>query len=363
MTHVRAPSSDEAVSSALPGLCYGLAALAAAQGGLMSALGGTGAGWIAAGEAVVAGVCGLIGWLAGTGRLPAWRREAALAGALLLLATASATRAVVLGQVWQVADLAVLVVVAAAVASRTRVLAVTMGGAALSWTAAAVTVGLTRSPSREDVGSWAGLGLVMLAAIALANGIHHGRRAWVAAISAARQAATEHSVRDPLTGTANRRGLEMMARPMIEHARRDGQAVHCLMVDVDGLRAVNEAIGTRGGDDVLVAVVDALRGSIRSTDVLSRWGEDAFVVIGPGTGMSPLELERRVRSAVAQNPPVPDKVWSGRVSAGSSTLVPWDEGDLESLLRRSEQDMTLRRSLRRRAGAVEGSQTGVSLPP
>jgi hypothetical protein len=63
-----------------------------------------------------------------------------------------------------------------------------------------------------------------------------------------------------------------------------------------------------------------------------------------------------VRSAVKETPPVPEQVWAGRVSAGSSTLVPWDEGDLDSLLRRSEQDMSLRRSLRRRASAVEGSQ-------
>jgi hypothetical protein len=35
------------------------------------------------------------------------------------------------------------------------------------------------------------------------------------------------------------------------------------------------------------------------------------------------------------------------VSIGSATLVPWDDGDLDSLLRRADQDMVLRRSLRR----------------
>jgi diguanylate cyclase (GGDEF)-like protein len=363
VSQVRAPSSDEAVSGALPGLSYGLALLAGAQGCLLFVLGGAGASRIGAGELVASGGCALTGWLAGTGRLPAWRREAALTLMLLVLTTLSAVRTAVLSQVWQVADLAVLVIAAAAVSNRARVLGAIIGGAALSWTTAALFVSLSQSPTREQVASWAGLALVMLAGAAVANGIRRTRRGWAAALATARLAATEHAVRDPLTGTANRRGLEMVARPMIEHARRDGQAVHCLMVDVDGLRAVNDALGTRGGDDVLVAVVEALRASIRSTDVLSRWGEDAFVVIGPGTGMSPLEMERRVRAAVKETPPVPEQVWAGRVSAGSSTLVPWDEGDLDSLLRRSEQDMSLRRSLRRRASAVEGSHTGVSMPP
>ena len=142
---------------------------------------------------------------------------------------------------------------------------------------------------------------------------------------------------------------------MIEHARRDGQAVHCLMIDIDGLRGVNEHMGHRGGDEVLLAVADALRGSTRSTDVVARWGEDQFAILGPGTGTSPLEMERRVRALVKASPPVPDDVWSGRVSIGSATLVPWDEGGLGSLLDRAEADMILRRSLRRRAAAAGGA--------
>jgi diguanylate cyclase (GGDEF)-like protein len=87
--------------------------------------------------------------------------------------------------------------------------------------------------------------------------------------------------------------------------------------------------------------------SIRSTDVVARLTGDAFVVVGPGTGMSPLELERRVRAKLTAQATVPAEVWQPRVSVGAAALVPWDEGDLESLLRRADQDMYLRRSLRR----------------
>jgi len=110
---------------------------------------------------------------------------------------------------------------------------------------------------------------------------------------------------------------------------------------------VNRALGMGAGDAVLLAVADAVMGSVRGTDVAARWTSDEFVIVGPGTGVSPLEFERRVRNRIATNPPVSTDTWDGRVSIGSATLVPWDEGDLVSLLNRAEQDMTLRRSLRR----------------
>ena len=134
---------------------------------------------------------------------------------------------------------------------------------------------------------------------------------------------------------------------MIEHARRQGEAVHCLFVDVDEFRAVNDRLGPDRGDDVLLAVHEALLASIRATDVVARWAGDQFVVLGPGTGTSPLEMERRVRGHLATDPPVPVDAWPATVSIGSATLVPWDEGNLDSLLGRAEEDMHLRRSLRR----------------
>jgi diguanylate cyclase (GGDEF)-like protein len=168
-------------------------------------------------------------------------------------------------------------------------------------------------------------------------------------------------VSDPLTGTLNRRGLELMAGPLIEAARRRGEAVHALFVDVDGFTAVNEQEGYRSGDDVLIAVAEALRGSVRSTDVVCRVSGDEFLVVGPGTGTSPLEMERRARLLLRSAPPVPASVWDARLNIGSATLVPWDDGDLGSLIARSDQDMRLRRSLRRQSQDRRGD-LGTSAP-
>ena len=112
-------------------------------------------------------------------------------------------------------------------------------------------------------------------------------------------------MRDPLTGLVNRKGLSMMGQQIVETARRSGDAVHCVYVDIDQLRHVNEVAGEEAGDDVVVAISDALRSVTRATDIVARWGGDEFCVIGPGPGMSPMELERRLRERVLLNPPVP----------------------------------------------------------
>lgn len=167
-------------------------------------------------------------------------------------------------------------------------------------------------------------------------------------VRSALERASEVAVIDHLTGVANRQGLAMIAGPMIENARRQGQAVHCLYIDLEEFRNVNEGAGWAAGDALLAAAADALRGSTRLTDVVARWSGDEFVILGPGTGTSPLEMERRVRKRLATECPVPSEVWTPRVSVGSSTLVPWDDGNLEDLTRRADEDMHLRRSLRRR---------------
>ena len=82
--------------------------------------------------------------------------------------------------------------------------------------------------------------------------------------------------------------------------------------------------------------------------MVARWGGDEFCVVGPGPGHGPLELERRVRETVSLQPPGA-RVDSGirKVSAGGAMLAPWDAGSLDTLLGKADQEMYLRRALRR----------------
>jgi len=91
--------------------------------------------------------------------------------------------------------------------------------------------------------------------------------------------------------------------------------------------------------------------------VVARWGGDEFCIIGPGAGMAPMELERRIRERVQQNPPVPEEIWSPRVVAGGAMLAPWDSGSLDALLGKADQEMYLRRALRRGGSGRTRSST------
>lgn len=340
--------SDGATPSVWPRCCLALAVLAGAQAVLLLAQGRQpGRVWPAVAELVLGAGLLLFGWLVGTRRLPLWRRDQLLTGLLLAGTVLAGVEAGGYGEPWRLAELPIIGGVAAVLlAERAWAWTVAVAGPA----AAAGAAGAAASGAGATAWQpWTGIGLVVVTGAVTTVWLQRARTGWAQALADARQATAEQGVRDLLTGATNRRGLEMVAVPMLEHARRDGQAVHCLVADVDGLRAVNDQVGTRGGDDVLLCVAEALRESSRTTDVVARWGADQFVLIGPGTGTSPLEMERRVRGRVKSEPPVAAEVWSGKVSVGSATLVPWDDGDLASLIARAEADMSLRRSLRRRA--------------
>ncbi|HVN12873.1 MAG TPA: diguanylate cyclase [Kineosporiaceae bacterium] len=316
--------------------------------------GGPGIGVVAgAGAGVVGG--GVVG-----GGADARRFDVAVAAAALGVAgVATALRMIATGASWTGLELPLAVVVALALPGRLALLAAVAVTAPAGGAVTGVVVRGTGAGS-EILGSVLPLVAVPAAAvIALA----WRRRAALleARLRVADHTADQGAVRDHLTGAVNQRGLEMVADPMLQNARRQGEAVHCLLVDVDDFRLLNERVGRQAGDDVLRSVAAALQSAIRTTDVVGRWSDDEFVVVGPGTGTSPLELERRVHLHLASSPPLPPAVWTPQVSIGSATLVPWDEGDLSSLLGRAEKDLGLRRSLRRQR--AERDSAGVAAPP
>jgi diguanylate cyclase (GGDEF)-like protein len=85
---------------------------------------------------------------------------------------------------------------------------------------------------------------------------------------------------DPLTGLANRRSLVEQAPRIWRQARRDGQRVAALVLDLDHFKRLNDAFGHAVGDAVLREVSSALATSVRPADVLARIGGEELVVLG-----------------------------------------------------------------------------------
>jgi diguanylate cyclase (GGDEF)-like protein len=213
-------------------------------------------------------------------------------------------------------------------------------------------IAINRGDDGHEASVFAQLAVVTLAATAFSLLLNNWRITALRDLTAAQQRAADAEVRDSLTGVANISGLNLLGGQVLEAARRHGDAVHCLVLDVDGLGAVNHELGRLVGDEVLIGVADSLIGATRAGDVVARWGGDEFVVIGAGSGPSALEVERRVRAGIVEAPPASPSVWPGRVSAGRAVKEPWDDDTLQSLLERAHREMLLRRALRREASGA-----------
>ena len=105
---------------------------------------------------------------------------------------------------------------------------------------------------------------------------------------------------DPLTGLANRRSLVAQAPRIWRQARRDGQRVAALVLDLDHFKRLNDDFGHAAGDAVLRAVAAALSTTVRPADVLARTGGEELVVLGLVSNPAEArQLGERLRQAVA----------------------------------------------------------------
>lgn len=102
-------------------------------------------------------------------------------------------------------------------------------------------------------------------------------------LQAALRSLEELAVTDPLTGLYNRRRFDEAVAWECQKAVRSGRAVSLLVVDVRGLKHTNDRLGHQAGDELLRAVAQAIRRTVRATDLAFRIGGDEFAVLLPDT--------------------------------------------------------------------------------
>jgi diguanylate cyclase (GGDEF)-like protein/PAS domain S-box-containing protein len=86
---------------------------------------------------------------------------------------------------------------------------------------------------------------------------------------------------DALTGLVNRRRFEQELDRALAHAERYGSKGAVLLLDLDGFKYINDALGHSVGDELIMRVAGVLRGTLRETDLVARLGGDEFAAILP----------------------------------------------------------------------------------
>ena len=148
---------------------------------------------------------------------------------------------------------------------------------------------------------------------------------------------------DPVTGAYNRRTFHEIAEREMSRARRAGQPLSIVMLDIDHFRAINETHGHRTGDLVLQALAEVLRKALRQEDMLVRYGGEEFLVLLPDVpGPGAVIVAGRLRKAAAAEPlDVAAMKIPLTVSAGVAARL--DEGpeSVDTLVQRAEEALAL----------------------
>ena len=149
----------------------------------------------------------------------------------------------------------------------------------------------------------------------------------------------EMTVRDGLTGIYNHKGFRDFLQREFQRARRYNKPLSLIMIDVDNFKAINDSLGHQAGDYILRELTGCLKGSVRNTDIVARYGGDEFAILLPEAEMDQTEvLVKRVLRTIKNHSfewgPKRIKV---EISYGISTTSELEKGEeVEEFLHKAD---------------------------
>lgn len=145
---------------------------------------------------------------------------------------------------------------------------------------------------------------------------------------------------DALTDLPNRRALEYRLEEALAIAGRNGSSVGIIFLDIDGFKKVNDTLGHRAGDDVLVELSNRMRESMRMGELIGRFGGDEFAAVYPSVASNEELASAANRLLSALNAPLTVGGKECRIEASMGIAVfPHDGVTASDLLQHADAAM------------------------
>jgi len=142
---------------------------------------------------------------------------------------------------------------------------------------------------------------------------------------------------DPLTGVLNRREFRTIAEKEVMRCKRYGRPLSVLMMDIDHFKVINDSYGHAAGDKALQHLTKLCSSSLRTMDLICRWGGEEFVIMLPETGIKgAVIIAERLRSAIEETDFISNnnKI-DFTISIGVSSFKQGDD-DIDTILTRAD---------------------------
>jgi diguanylate cyclase (GGDEF)-like protein len=141
---------------------------------------------------------------------------------------------------------------------------------------------------------------------------------------------------DALTGLPNNRAVQDTVRRMVAQALRAQSPLAVALLDLDRFKQINDTYGHGRGDEVLATVAEAMRGAVRESDFVGRYGGEEFVILLPDTDLAGARVvAENVRLAVAQlSLATVDRAITASIGVA---VLPEDGSDSDTLVRNADR--------------------------
>jgi len=173
------------------------------------------------------------------------------------------------------------------------------------------------------------------------------------------------ATRDPLTNCLNRRSFFEKYETVFEAARRGGQQLACIMVDIDLFKSINDRYGHLKGDEVIRMVAQTLQASLRISDVICRYGGEEFCVILPGMDAEQAHATAMRARANIETMNLTKLFGTSSLQVTASfgiTIIDQEVADFAHFIDRADQALYISKNSGRNRVSVWDAQAGCSKP-